>query len=224
MYNADNQVMGQEYKAHLLEILYVRSFQHDPEGKFKLVSGRTSEVYIDAKKSTLSSEAMELIGYSFYQELKLVPIDAIGGLTLGADPIAYATAIISTMHGKGLDAFVVRKEPKKHGTMRWIEGNLAPGATVGVIEDVATTGESAISAIERARAEGLQVSCVLALVDRQEGAYENILAKTGLKLHALYNKADFLDIHKKVKDAEEAAKGKQARASAHQVPEGTPDF
>lgn len=224
MFDGGNQVMGEEYKTHLLEILYVRSFQFDPEGKFKLASGRTSDVYIDAKKTTLSSEAMELIGYSLFQELKLEPIDGIGGLTLGADPIAVSAAIVSTMHGKGLDAFVIRKEPKTHGTMKWIEGNLKPGATVCIVEDVSTTGESAITAIMRAREEGLQVRCVIALVDRQEGAYDNILAKTGLRLYALHTKAELLEMHKKIKDAEDAEKGRKTRSSARAIPEGTPDF
>ncbi|MBI5562989.1 MAG: orotate phosphoribosyltransferase [Deltaproteobacteria bacterium] len=217
--------MGQEYKTHLLEILYVRSFQHDPEGKFQLSSGKTSDVYIDAKKTMMSSEGMELVGFTFFQELKMAPVDGIGGLTLGADPIAYATALVSTQQGKGLDAFVVRKEAKRHGTMRWIEGNLRPGADVAIVDDVTTTGASTITAIERAREEGLNVRRVIALVDREEGARENIMAKTGLKLDAIFTKTDLLELHKKTKEAEEAEKRKGERASAKKRPAGDlPDF
>lgn len=224
MYDVDNQIMGQEYKGHLLETLYIRSFQHDPEGNFLLASGRKSDVYIDAKKTTLSAEGMELVGYAFFQELKREAVDGIGGLTLGADPIAYATAIVSTMQGKGLDAFIIRKEPKKHGTMRWIEGNLKPGAWVAIVEDVATTGDSTILAIERAREEGFQVRRVIALVNREEGASENILAKTGLKLEAIFTKTELLELHKKTKDAEEAEKKKHERTTKRQIPMNTPDF
>jgi len=195
----DNQIMGQEYLTHLLETLYTRSFMFDAEKGFTLSSGAKTDVYIDAKKTVLSAEGMELTGYAFYQMLKLEPVDGIGGLTLGADPIAYATALVATMNGKSLDAFVVRKEAKQHGTRKWIEGNLKDGAWVAIVDDVVTTGASTILAIERAREAGFQIRRVIALVDRQEGAKENILAKTKCKLESLYTKTDFVEMHKKVK-------------------------
>lgn len=193
----EQNIMEQDYKKELLDILYVRSFRHDPEGNFLLSSGRKSDVYIDCKKTTLSSEAMQLIGYAFFRELMHEPVDAVGGLTLGADPIAYATALISTMNGKYLDAFIIRKEPKKHGTQQWIEGNVEPDKWVCIVEDVVTTGESTIKAIQRAREAGLHVRKVLALVDREEGGAENIENQTKVKLDALFTKSELLELHKK---------------------------
>lgn len=193
----DNQIMIQDYKQHLLEILYTRSFKYDPNSGFTLSSGKKSDFYIDVKKTSLSAEGMELIGYALFQEFKHLPVDGIGGLTLGADPIAYATALISTMNGKALDVFIVRKEPKKHGTMQWVEGNLKEGACVIVIEDVVTTGESAILAVQRARDAGFVVPKVMALVDREEGGRENIIEKTGCKFDTLFKKSDFIELHKK---------------------------
>lgn len=193
----DQQIMTEDYKKELLSVLYARSFNFDPENKFTLASGATSDVYIDAKKTALSSEAMELLGYAFFTETKLMPVDAIGGLTLGADPIAYAAALISTMHGKYLDAFVVRKEPKAHGTQKWIEGNIREDMNVVIVEDVITTGQSAITAVKRAREAGLNVLKVIALVDREEGGRENIEKETGLNCASIFTKTDFLELHEK---------------------------
>lgn len=194
----DSQVMSQDYKIHLLETLYVRSFKYDPEGGFTLASGKKSDIYIDVKKTALSAEGMELVGYACFQELKLAPIDGVGGLTLGADPIAYATALVSTQNGRPLDVFIVRKEPKKHGTMQWIETNLAPGANVVVIEDVVTTGGSTITAVQRAREAGLNVIGVLAVIDREEGGRENIEREAKCKFKSLFTKTDLLEMHKKL--------------------------
>jgi orotate phosphoribosyltransferase len=145
-------------------------------GLFKLVSGQTSDVYVDAKLTTCRAAAMPLIGRLFLhkiEELGWRPA-AVGGLTLGADPIAMAIAHESA--GK-IDAFVVRKEPKKHGTMKFVEGlaELA-GLPVVIIDDVCTTGGSTITAIENARAAGLQILGAVCLVDREMGAAENIRA------------------------------------------------
>lgn len=193
----EHQVMDQDYKKELLDILYARSFKYDPENGFTLTSGKKSDVYIDVKKTALSAEAMELIGFAYFRELKLEPIDAIGGMTLGADPIAYAAALVSTMNGKYLDAFVIRKEPKKHGTMQWIEGNVKPGAWVCIVEDVVTTGESTIKAIERAREAGLQVRRVLAFVDREEGGAERIKEVAKCRVDAIFTKSDLMELYKK---------------------------
>lgn len=139
-------------------------------GQFKLVSGQTSDVYVDAKLTTCRAAAMPLIGRLFLQKIKergWRP-SAVGGLTLGADPIAMAIAHES--HGT-IDAFVVRKEPKKHGTMKFIEGLAELGGTpVVIIDDVCTTGGSTITAIANARAAGLQILGAICLVDREMGA------------------------------------------------------
>lgn len=141
-------------------------------GDFVLKSGRRSDWFIDAKQTTCRPEGMLLVADA---ALAVLPDDvtAIGGLTMGADPIAHATAGYATRHGRPLNAFAVRKEAKKHGTRRWIEGAATPGAKVAVLDDVVTTGGSTIDAIEKCRQEGLEVAAVIVLVDRQE---ENGLA------------------------------------------------
>jgi len=199
---ADQQIMIQEYKESLIEALYVRSFMYDPECGFELSSGEKSEVYIDAKRTVYSSVGMELVGFAFYEEIKNAPIDALGGLTLGADGIAMATAIICGMRNKLLDIFVIRKEAKKHGTRKWIEGGVKKGADVLIVDDVVTTGASIITAVERAREEGLNVRKTMALVDREEGGRENILEKTGLRFDAIVTKTDLIEMHKKQEEEE----------------------
>jgi orotate phosphoribosyltransferase len=148
-------------------------------GQFKLVSGQTSDVYVDAKLTTCRAAAMPLIGRLFLRKIEergWRPA-AVGGLTLGADPIAMAIAHESGNTGRPIDAFVVRKEPKKHGTMKFVEGLLELGGTeVVIIDDVCTTGGSTITAIENARAAGLRILGAICLVDRQMGAAQNIEA------------------------------------------------
>lgn len=145
-------------------------------GQFKLVSGQTSDVYVDAKLTTCRAVAMPLIGRLFLQKIaeRGWSPAAVGGLTLGADPIAMAIAHESS--GK-IDAFVVRKEPKKHGTMKFVEGLVElSGTPVVIIDDVCTTGGSTVTAIENARAAGLQILGAVCLVDREMGAAQNIEA------------------------------------------------
>jgi orotate phosphoribosyltransferase len=101
-------------------------------------------------------------------------VTAVGGLTFGADPLAVATAFASELNAQPINAFSIRKTRKDHGMVRWIEGDLQPGERVAIIDDVATTGGSTIKAIERARAEGLEVAKAVIFVDRQEGGLENI--------------------------------------------------
>lgn len=203
--DVDQQIMSEDYKKDLLEILYSRSFKYDPDKGFTLSSGQKSDVYIDVKKTALSAEAMELIGYAFFIKLKLEPVDCVGGLTLGADPIAYATALVSTMHGKFLDAFVIRKKPKEHGTEQWIEGNIRKDAWAVIIEDVVTTGASTLKAIERAREAGMQVRKVIALVDREEGGKDKIEKEGRVKFDWIFTKSDLLEVHERhMKEREKA--------------------
>lgn len=192
----DNQIMDSDYKQDLLDILYTKSFLYDPNKGFTLSSGAKSDVYIDVKKTVLCSIGMELVGYAFYQEFKNEPIDAVGGLTLGADPIAVVTALVSTLRNRYIDAFIVRKEPKKHGTEKWIEGSLAKGASVIVIDDVVTSGASIITAVERVREAGYNVRRSWALVDREEGGMDNIQNTAKCKFDAIFTKSDLLEFHK----------------------------
>jgi len=160
-------------------------------GDFVLASGRRSTLYIDCRLTTMSPDGLLLIGRVGLAALRATawPIDAIGGLTLGADPISYAIAHASALahergEGEMLRAFTVRKEPKQHGTGRQIEGPFASGDRVVVIEDVITTGGSALKAVDAVRAAGGTVLGVLALVDREEGGREALEA-AGLTVVAL---------------------------------------
>ena len=147
-------------------------------GQFTLASGRTSTLYIDARRTTMSPEGLALIGPLGLAAIRDAGwvVDAVGGLTLGADPVAYAIAYASASSGRPLRAFTVRKEAKAHGTGRLIEGPFESGDRVAIVEDVITTGGSALRAAAAVEAAGGQVAGVLALVDREEGGREAIEA------------------------------------------------
>ena len=176
----------------LLALLAERSARR---GHFTLASGRQSTLYIDARLTTMSPDGLALIG-----PLALGAIDAagwkihaVGGLTLGADPVSYAIAYASALAGTPVRAFTVRKEAKAHGTGRLIEGPFRAGDRVAVIEDVITTGGSALKAIAAVRAAGGEVAGVLALVDREEGGREAI-EREGLAVRALARARDILPL------------------------------
>ena len=175
-------------RARLLALLTERAFQRR---KVTLASGRESDFYIDCKQVSLSAEGHWLIGRLF---LERVPAElrCAGGLTLGADPLASALALASFEAGRPVDAIIVRKEPKGHGTGQWIERphGCEPGPVV-VLEDVVTTGGSTLKAIERLRLAGFEPVKAIALVDRLEGGREAIEA-TGVPLDALFTRHDFI--------------------------------
>ena len=179
----------------LLNILFEKSFRYDPDKGFLLSSGAKSDMYVDAKKTVLSAEGMVLTGKLLFERIKNDSIDGIGGLTLGADPLAYATALVSNMEGKPLNVFIVRKEPKKHGTEQWIEGPLKPGARVVVVDDVVTTGASTIKAVEKAKAAGFKVVKALVLLDREEGGRQNV--EKYCAFESLFTRKDLLDLRAK---------------------------
>ncbi|MEP6998899.1 MAG: orotate phosphoribosyltransferase [bacterium] len=159
----------------LLTLLAERSAR---QGHFILASGRESTLYIDARLTTMSPDGLALIGPLALQALQDATwnISAIGGLTLGADPLSYAISYASASTAHPLRAFTVRKEAKIHGTGKLIEGPFHTGDRVAVIEDVITTGGSALRAIQAIRIAGGIVCGVLALVDREEGGRESIQA------------------------------------------------
>lgn len=167
---------SEQMRERLIDIILERSFKYSDNPPFKLVSGRTSNYYFNCKPTTLDPEGMNLIGELVFAMLAGADVTAAGGLTLGADPIANALAVISFQKGRPIKSFIVRKEAKDHGMMYGIEGNVRPGERVAVLDDVITTGGSTIAAIERARTAGLVVDRVIALIDREEGGRENILA------------------------------------------------
>lgn len=163
-------------KRRLIELILEKAFKYSEEPVFKLVSGRMSNYYFNCKAVTLYPEGMYLIGNLIFDLIKDLDVKGIGGLTLGADPIAYAVAYTSYLKGKPIEAFVVRKTAKSHGTMQWIEGDVKRGDRVVIVDDVITTGNSTIEAINRTKEEGLDIIKVIALIDRQEGGKEAIEA------------------------------------------------
>ncbi len=198
-------------RARLLTLLRTLSFERR---KVLLASGRESDFYIDCKRTALTAEGHVLVGRLLLERVRKVrpAVRGVGGLTLGADPIASAVALTSFLEveaaaragGSGgrersegppvaIDAFIVRKEPKGHGTGQWIEGRktIPDGSRVVVIEDVVTTGGSALKAIERCRAEHLEPVACVALVDRLEGGREAIEAQ-GVPLDPLFTRKDFI--------------------------------
>jgi orotate phosphoribosyltransferase len=178
-------------RRRLLALLTEKSYA---KKKVVLSSGRESDFYIDCKKTVLTAEGHWLVGRLLLDAILQNTPSAVGvgGLTMGADPLASSVSLVSHLAGRPLQAFLVRKEPKGHGTGQWIEGrtSLPDGAPVAVVEDVVTTGASTIKAIERARAEGLSPVAAFALVDRQEGGKEAIAA-LGVPVFSLFSREDF---------------------------------
>ncbi|MCK4690644.1 MAG: orotate phosphoribosyltransferase [Desulfuromonadales bacterium] len=177
-------------KEQLKPILVEMSYE---EREVTLASGRKSNFYFDGKQTTLHATGGLLVGKAFWAEVQQFegPIHGVGGLTLGADPIATATSIAAALEGIDVHAFIIRKEPKGHGTGQWLEGrkNLPPGSRVVIVEDVTTTGGSSLKAVERAQEEGLEVLGIVTLVDREEGAREAIEG-AGQKLRAVFTRSE----------------------------------
>lgn len=179
-------------RQRLLGLLRTLSFERR---KVTLASGRESDFYVDCKRTSLTAEGHWLIGRLLLDRIVRhdPTVTAVGGLTLGADPIASAVSMASWMAARPLHGFLVRKEVKGHGTGRWIEGPaLQPGTRVAIVEDVVTTGGSGLKACEKAEAAGLVVSGVFALVDRQEGGREAVEAR-GYRLESLFERGDFME-------------------------------
>lgn len=162
--------------SELVELIKLRSLHF---GDFTLSSGLKSNYYIDCRKTTMSARGLRLIGELGLQAIHDVGWNpkAVGGLTLGADPVSYAIAAASDNTPPVIDAFTVRKEPKGHGTRSAIEGCFPESGSVVVIEDVVTTGASALKAIEIVLANGVEVDGVVAVVNRDAGGVEAIEAR-----------------------------------------------
>jgi orotate phosphoribosyltransferase len=189
-------VMMYDSRALLLKYMTSKCFK---TGKFVLSSGKESDFYINCKK-VLDPVGLDLIGKAVcYLILENTPeAEMVGGLTMGADPLSVATSLWSLNHGERvgincLTPFYVRKEPKKHGTMEFIEGpDFKPGTKVVIMEDVITTGASAIKAIERARANGMVPVLAVALVDRMEDNGRENIEATGVKVVSVFTRKDFI--------------------------------
>jgi orotate phosphoribosyltransferase len=182
--------IAEPYRVRLLNLLREKAYE---KRDVVLASGRRSNFYIDCRRVVMTSEGHFLTGMLFNHAIRehCPEVVAVGGLTMGADPLASATSLLSFRGGRALDAFYVRKEAKKHGTGQYVEGpgDLAQGSKVAILEDVVTTGGSSLKAVERAAAAGLNPVRVLALVDRCEGGRETIEQR--LPLTALFERTDF---------------------------------
>ena len=184
--------MIQKMKERLLDLVVERAFQYNEETPFRLSSGKTSNYYLDCRKITLIPEGMECIGRLIFEKIKNLHIQGIGGLTLGADPIAYAVMAAAYQEHQYIKIFIVRKSEKDHGLKRKIEGDLHSGDRVVVVDDVLTTGQSTITAIEKAKANGFLVERAIVLVDRQEEQGLQNVQSTGIPVEALLSRDEIM--------------------------------
>jgi orotate phosphoribosyltransferase len=181
-----------QQRQRLKELLLKKSYR---EGKVILSSGLESDFYIDGKQTTLDAEGAYLCGCLLYDIIRASgeAIEGVGGMTLGADPLVTAVSLVSYLEKEPMPAFIVRKEPKKHGTENYIEGkdNLPAGSRVALVEDVVTTGGTLLEVIDRVESQGFKVGLVITVVDRQEGGSETLAAR-GYKLHTIFTRQDLL--------------------------------
>lgn len=159
-------------------------------GDFTLASGKKAKYYLDGKQVTLDSVGCKLVGEGLLGLLGSKLPAAVGGMAIGADPITAAVITMAGVQGHALRGFMVRKEPKGHGTQRYLEGPVQPGEEVAIVEDVVTTGGSSLAAIERCEEFGLKVTRVLAIIDRMEGGAEAFRAR-GYEFASLLTIRDF---------------------------------
>ncbi len=185
-----------ELKKRLARILVEKSYK---EGSFLLASGRQSDYYFDCRVTALDAEGAWLIGNLFFDLIAELrgqgtEIKAVGGMTMGADPLVSATTVISWEKGAPLEGLLVRKEAKGHGTNQFVEGlaNLKPGDPVVVLEDVVTTGGSLLKACQRIELAGLKIVAVCTILDREEGGREQLEAN-GYKLQSLFTRRELLE-------------------------------
>ena len=175
-----------ELQSALLDLICTAAYK---EGDFVLSSGQSSTYYINGKQATLHPQGGTMVGRLLLDRLPAGTV-GVGGLTLGADPMVTAISVAATYAGQSVTPLIVRKAAKGHGTQAYIEGpSLPEGSSVVVIEDVVTTGQSAMTAVERLQGAGYQVDTILALVDRQQGGGE-LYAAAGLQFEALYTIAE----------------------------------
>jgi orotate phosphoribosyltransferase len=175
-------------EAQLLQLLKERSFRR---GAFRLASGAVSDYYIDVRMTAVFSQAAHLIGEVLYERTKDLNVQAVGGLAVGAVPLATAAVIAYHVHGREMEGFWVRDRAKEHGAKKLVDGNLKQGSRVAVLDDVVTTGSSTIKAIEEVRNCGCEVVAALCLVDRLEGAREAFRELGVPNFQALFTIRDF---------------------------------
>ena len=166
--------MTEENNERLLEVFREHGVLH---GDFTLTSGLKTSYYFDGRMVTLHPEGANLIGEKIFRIIVEAGAEAVGGMTMGADPIVAAVAVVSYREGEPIPAFVVRSDAKGHGTQKRVEGHLKPGAKVAIVDDVITTGGSVLRAIEAVEADGCRVVKVVVVLDRQQGGAEEIRSR-----------------------------------------------
>lgn len=181
-----------DLKPRLAQLLMAKSYI---TGDFVMTSGLRSTYYFDCKQTALDAEGAFCIGSLFCDMLTGSPARAVAGMTLGADPLVAAVAVVSFQRQRPLSAIIVRKEPKGHGTGAYLEGvrHLPVGTPVAMLEDVVTTAGTLIRAIDRVRDAGYEVTDVLTILDREEGGRENLAAK-GYDLRAIFTKRELFGL------------------------------
>jgi orotate phosphoribosyltransferase len=171
----------------LIELFRQRALQF---GEFTLVSGKKASYYLDGKQITLHARGLQLVSAGLWELLRESGVDAVGGMSIGADPIVAGILSAAAAEERELLGFLVRKEAKGHGTQKFVEGPVEPGMRVAIVEDVVTTGGSSLLAVERVREFGCEVTGVLAIIDRMEGGAANFAAQ-GLSFQSLLTIEDF---------------------------------
>ncbi len=178
------------HKTKLARILCEKSYM---EGNFTLTSGKKSDYYFDCRQSSLHPEGALLIGSIFYDMLQGLPVQAVAGMTMGADPLLTATSIIAVQHGLFLPSLIVRKEAKGHGTARSVEGlaNISAGQQILMLEDVVSTGGSVLKACKKVEEAGLVVHSIFCILDREEGA-SAAFAEAGYPMRAIFTRKELV--------------------------------
>lgn len=183
----------QSMKKRLARILYEKSYM---EGDFTLSSGRKSDYYFDCRQSSLHPEGAWLIGALFYDMLRDMDVQAVAGMTMGADPLVTAVSLRAYEQGKNLPALIVRKEVKAHGASRAVEGlaNVRQGDRALLLEDVVTTGGSVIRACKRVEEAGLHVAAVFCILNREEPGWAEAFAEAGHELRSIFTRNELLSL------------------------------
>lgn len=187
--------MVEEAEKRLLEMIRERAYRYSPDAPFQLSSGRLSPHYVDLRALLCMPEALVATGTIIFRRIKQferksdTKVRAIGGPAEGAIPIASAVAYYSHEASEPIETFYIRKEPKKHGLKKWVEGHNAEGSRVVIVDDVVTTGDSTLKAIQAAEEQGFQVAMIIVLVDRLEGGHDK-LASLGIPYDAIFTLND----------------------------------
>ena len=182
-------------KKKLLSILKKKSYNYREDPPFTLASGKESPHYVNCKPTTNNAEGMALTGEIIFSLIKDLDVQAVGGLTMGADPISHAVSMVSFQRGTPINSFCVRKQAKTHGLIKAhkVEGSVSPGDNVVIIEDVVTTGQSTLQAINAAEEYGLKIVKVIILVDRQDDGKESIQKRLpDIDVDAIFTLSDFV--------------------------------